>query len=75
MVAHAYRSTLEQLRDRADEVSPILERHGIALRRDVLARPAFDVWESVGLGEKGQRVSGVTRDLRMALADLDALIG
>ncbi len=75
VVAHAYRSTLEQLRDRADEVSPILERHGITLRRDVLARPTFDVWESVGLGERGQRTSRVTRDLRMALADLDVLIG
>ncbi len=81
VVAHAYRSTLEQLRDRADEVEPILERHGITLRRDVLARPDFSVWDSVGLSDgradrlAEPRDTGVTQDLRTALADLDALIG
>ena len=53
VVAHAYRSTLEQLRDRADEVGPILERHGVTLRRDVLARPDFDVWGERGAGGGG----------------------
>ena len=75
VVEHAYRSTLEQLRDRADEVGPILERHGIALRRDVLARPTFDVWASVGVGETNEMPTTVaTRDLRDALETLDALL-
>ena len=76
VVAHAYRSTLEQLRDRADEVAPILARHGISLRADVLGRPTHDIWDSVGLTEgRSARSTEVTRSLRDALADLDGLIG
>ncbi len=76
VVAHAYRSTLTQLRDRADEVGPILERHGITLRADVLARSEFDVWRSVGIGDGAVAPStAVTRDLSDALARLDTLIG
>ena len=73
VVEHAYRSTLEQLRDRADEVGPVLERHGLRLRERVLARKRFDVWESVGLaGDRPILPTTVpTRDLRDALADLD----
>lgn len=78
VVEHAYRSTLQQLRDRADEVGPVLERHGVRLREDVLARPTFDIWEGVGVGTSGQRLlpsTVVTRDLRDALADLHELLG
>lgn len=78
VVEHAYRSTLTQLRDRADEVGPILERHGVRLRTDVLARPLFDIWEGVGVGTSGLRLlpsTVVTRDLRDALADLRELLG
>ncbi len=79
VIAHAYRSTMEQLRDRADELAPVLARHGITLRENVLARSAHDLWESVGLrGRAGrpQMPSTVsTRDLRDALADLDGLLG
>ena len=74
VVEHAYRSTLLQLRTRADEISPILQRHGVRLREDVLARPRFDVWASVGVGTSGRKLlpsTVATRDLRDALADLD----
>ena len=75
VVEHAYRSTLTQLRDRAGEVGPILARHGITLRADVLARPEFDVWASVeGVGLPAVPSTPVTRDLRDALGELDALI-
>ena len=73
VVAHAYRSTLRQLRDHADEIGPVLERHGVTLREDVLARPAYDVWESVGLvaGRPLFPSTVATRDLHDALADLE----
>jgi predicted acylesterase/phospholipase RssA len=37
---HAYQSTRRHLRDRADELQPILERHGLRLRRDRLDAPS-----------------------------------
>ena len=77
VIEHAYRSTLEQLRDRADEVGPIFERHGVRLREDVVARPRFDLWESVGLraGSRQLPTTVATRDLRDALADLGDELG
>ena len=79
VIAHAYRSTMAQLRDRAAEVGPVFERHGIRLRADVLARPKHDLWESVGLpAARRPRLlpsTVATRDLRDALADLDEMLG
>lgn len=77
VIAHAYRSTMLQMRDRADELEPIFARHGIRLRRDVLARPRHDLWASVGLRGGARRVlptTVATRDLRDALARLDTLL-
>lgn len=77
VVEHAYRSTLAQLRDRADEVRPILARHGIELRDDILNRERHDLWASVGVASDGRRLlpsTVTTRDLRDALADLDELL-
>ena len=73
VLEHAYRSTLEQLRDRADEIGPVLARHGLRLREHVLFRKRFDIWKSVGLaGDRPILPTTVpTRDLRDALADLD----
>ena len=78
VVQHAYRSTLRQLAERAGEVGPVFERHGLRLREDVLARPDYDLWQSVGLGEAGHAVlptTVATRDLRDALEELDTLLG
>ncbi len=75
VVEHAYRSTLIQLRDRAEEVGPILERHGLRLRTDVLARPEFDVWESVKKPALTPTSTPATKSLRNTLADLDGLLG
>ena len=77
VITHAYRSTMHQLRDRADELGPILERHGVRLREDVISRPLPDLWESVGL-RPGSRLlpsTVATRDLRDALADLTEMLG
>jgi predicted acylesterase/phospholipase RssA len=78
VVEHAYRSTLEQVRERAAELRPILARHGITLRPDVLARERDDLWASVGVASDGRRLlpsTVATRDLRDALADLDEWLG
>lgn len=74
VLEHAYRSTLEQLRDRADEIGPVLERHGVTLREDVLALREPDIWKSVGLSDGSVPSTRSTRDLRDALADLDRLL-
>ena len=76
VVEHAYSSTLEQLRDRADEIGPVLERHGLRLREKVLSRKRFDVWESVGLSANQRLLptTVATRDLRDALADLEGML-
>jgi predicted acylesterase/phospholipase RssA len=71
---HAYRATLESLAARRDELEPILARHGITLRDDVLGRARHDLWRSVGLGSNGKPVlptTVATRDLRDALETLD----
>ncbi|HXU46135.1 MAG TPA: patatin-like phospholipase family protein [Thermoanaerobaculia bacterium] len=49
VVEHAYRSTRRELLRRAPELEPILARHGITLRTDLLSDPERDLWESVGL--------------------------
>ncbi|HEX8299068.1 MAG TPA: patatin-like phospholipase family protein [Rubricoccaceae bacterium] len=78
VIAHAYRSTLLQLRDRQDEVGPLFERHGIHLREDVISQPRPDLWESVGLRGGARRLlpsTVATRDLRDALSDLGEILG
>jgi predicted acylesterase/phospholipase RssA len=37
---HAYQATRQHLLDRADEIAPKLERHGLRLRQDVLTDPS-----------------------------------
>jgi len=84
VIEHAYASTLRQLAARREEIGPVLERHGITLREDILDRPAHDLWESVALGRRQRRrQSGralmpstvTTRDLHDTLGELDALLG
>ena len=78
---HAYRATLETLKARRDELGPILARHGITLRDEVLDAPSYDLWQSVGLPTE-HRPNGkpvlpstvATRDLRDALDELDELL-
>jgi predicted acylesterase/phospholipase RssA len=48
---HAYLATRRDLRDRADALGPILARHGLHLRHELLADEERTVWD----GLRGQR--------------------
>ena len=86
VIEHAYASTLKQLAARREVLEPILNRHGIGLRHEVLDRPRHDLWESVGMARRQRphrrdRDGGAlmpstvaTRDLHDALGDLDELL-
>lgn len=68
---HAYRSTLDDLATRYDEVAPIFARHGITVRRDIIDDPTRGLMD--GLGRRPRRTD-VTARLRHALDDLDRAI-
>jgi len=72
VAARAYRATRRDLRMRADEIDPVLEPYGLRLRRDVLADPDRDLWESVGLPEENGE-SSTARTLRRIHSTLDRL--
>lgn len=67
---HAYNSTRQQLRKRRDELEPILARHGLRLRRDILENDSLNVWDGVGLGRYEHR-PGVLNDLDALLNRLE----
>lgn len=70
---HAYRSTLNDLRMRRDQLEPILARHGLRFREEVmedLERGAFDSLEPMR-----RRHTRTTARLRRALDDVEVLIG
>lgn len=46
---HAYRSTRRYLLSRYDDLAPVLARHGVTLRRDVLEDASRDLWQGVGI--------------------------
>lgn len=68
---HAYLTTRQSLRERADELEPLLARHGVRLRRDVLAEDR-DLWDGLELDRRP--VSNVLADLDRTLADLERLL-
>ncbi len=79
IVEHAYVSTLAQLAARREELAPILGRHGVRLRDEVLDRPVHDLWAGVGMRSGGRRRAVLpstvpTRDLRDALSALEELL-
>jgi predicted acylesterase/phospholipase RssA len=65
---HAYQTTRQSLRKRADELEPILARHGVRLRRDILEQDR-DLWDGVGLDRRP--VSNVLADLDRTLLALE----
>jgi NTE family protein len=83
---YAYKATRRDLLARYDELAPVLARHGVTLRRDVLEDETRDVWEGVGLGSVVKRKRGrlivdpkesgeaTVRRLDDALARLDRLV-
>jgi predicted acylesterase/phospholipase RssA len=76
VVEHAYRSTRLKLWRNRHRLGPLLDRHGIGLRTDVLEDPDANLWESVGL-ETGRRQNRlpVTQRLGETLRQIELLIG
>jgi predicted acylesterase/phospholipase RssA len=73
LTEHAYRATLDDLRERRAEIEPILQRNGIRLRDEVVNDRQRSLLSSLGL----KRTSPSTRPtarLRLALDDLEATI-
>ena len=68
-----YRATRRDLWRRRRELAPVLRRHGVRLRPDVLADASRDLWTGVGLPEVNER--GPTDGLERALARLEAAVG
>lgn len=80
---HAYQATRRNLLQRYDQLAPVLARHGITLRRDVLEDPGRGLWSGVDVagGRPAQKERGrvespavVVRRLDDALSRLDRLI-
>jgi len=75
VVEHAYKSTRIKLWRNRHRIVPILDRHGIALRTDVLEDPEADLWKSVKLHDKTRRSRlPVTDRLGQALKQIEAMV-
>lgn len=74
VAAHAYQATRHVLLRRREELEPLLARHGIRLRIDVLEDPTRDLWSGVGLGPE-DGAPEVVRDLDRALRELEDALG
>jgi NTE family protein len=71
VLEYAYRSTRRALRRRRGELEPILARHGIGYRWDVL-QGERDLWTGVGLAPR--RKASVTAKLGRALDRLEVVL-
>ena len=71
---HAYQRTRRDLLKRRHELEPVLARHGIGLRLDVLRDDSRRLGAGGGgarhLWPAGSRLPGATADLRGTLVDL-----
>jgi predicted acylesterase/phospholipase RssA len=72
---HAYRSTLDQLRSERRRIEPVLARHGIRLRDEVVNDQHRDLWSSVRLHDRrpGSR-SPIKVQLDSVLRQVEALV-
>jgi predicted acylesterase/phospholipase RssA len=72
---HAYRSTRRKLWRNRRRLEPVLARHGVTLRTDLLEDPDRDLWDSVRLHQRrAPSTSHIKQQLDRALADVEALI-
>jgi predicted acylesterase/phospholipase RssA len=57
---HAYRRTRIKLLERAETLAPMLERHGVRLRTEILADPDRDLWSGLEAERRrrGERRTG-----------------
>ena len=75
VVEHAYRSTRLKLWRNRHRIGPILDRHGISLRTDLLEDPDADLWTSVRLNERRRRSQlPVTSRLNETLRQIELLV-
>jgi predicted acylesterase/phospholipase RssA len=65
----AYRATRRDLLRRRATLEPILRRHGLRLRTEVLLDESRNLWQGVGLTSDGRR--SISSRLRAALARLE----
>lgn len=70
---HAYDSVRAQLLRRREELEPLLARHGIRLRTDLLEDPTRNLWSSLGFAEP-QAKRFVTDSLDGALTRLERVL-
>jgi len=68
---HAFRSTLRDLRQRRDELAPVLARHGLRLRDEVLDDAGLSVMDGLGIT---RRPTETTARLTRALDDVEVLV-
>mgnify|MGYP001814563486 FL=1 len=72
---HAYRSTRRKLWRNRRRLEPVLARHGIRLRTDVLEDPERDLWDSVRLNPPRRPSTSHVKDrLDNALARVEEFI-
>jgi hypothetical protein len=68
---HAYHSTRAQLLRRSNELEPLLARHGIRYRHDVLDDASRDLWRGVGLSVSRNSSSNLAEDLDQTLTRVE----
>ncbi len=71
---HAYRATRRELLRRRAELEPVLARHGLRLRTEMLADASRDLWSGVSLAT-ATSTTEVVRDMDAALSRLEKLLG
>lgn len=70
---HAYRSTLQLLRDQREKLAPAFERCGVTFRDEVLGDEDRDLWRSVGAVDPSPG-SPIARRLDHTLDRLEAML-
>ncbi|NJN65144.1 MAG: lectin subunit beta, partial [Acidobacteria bacterium] len=74
---HAYRTTLAHLASRQNELKPLLERHGLRLREDVINDPQRRLWPEEGIPEvhgRAQPKAPLTVTLDRTLSKLEMMV-
>ena len=72
---HAYQATRRDLLRRRHELEPLLARHGVRLRVDLLEDTSRDLWAGVGLGQRPRAgAPAVVHDLDRALERLEEFL-
>ncbi|MCP4901694.1 MAG: patatin family protein [bacterium] len=72
---HAYKTIRSKLWKNRDRICPILERHGVQLREEMLTDEDRTVWQSVELHKKRRRsILPLTAKLERALTSVEVLV-